>query len=130
MNTVYVCEYAQMTTILYRESLGPLNSDYVIYRPPLTNMVGYLCIFSPLKMLRVLSSIPLCFQSTSLCLSPPEYARRYLLGKQVVLWPNQSHWLAAFSTLHSLLSFLAARGKAFGAGKVTTSLEGFWPIPE
>ena len=42
------------------------------------------------------------------------YARRYLLGKQVVLWPNQSHWLAAFFTLHSLLSFLAARGKAFG----------------
>ena len=58
---------------------------------------------------------------TSMCLFPPEYARRYLLGKrryllgkQVVLWPNQSHWLAAFFTLHSLLSFLAARGKAFG----------------
>ena len=31
-----------------------------------------------------------------------------------MLWPNQSHWLAAFFTLHSLLSFLAARGKAFG----------------
>ena len=45
---------------------------------------------------------------------PSEYAQRYLLGKQVVLWPNQSHWLAAFFTLHSLLSFLATRGKAFG----------------
>ena len=68
-----------------------------------------------------LNSSPVCFQSTSMCLFPPEYARRYLLGKrryllgkQVVLWPNQSHWLAAFFTLHSLLSFLATRGKAFG----------------
>ena len=125
--SIYVCEYAQMTTILYRESLGPLNSDYVIYRPPLTNMVGYLCIFSHLNMLQVLSCLPqyqYAFR-VHLCVFPPlnmledfffDFGKRgYLLSVREAGGAMAKSVTLAGCLLHASFSFsiFGSTGKGF-----------------
>ena len=88
---------------------------------------AHLCIFSPLNMLQVLSclfSIPVCFQSTSMCLSPSEYTRRYLLGKEKISIREAGGAMAKSVTLagcllHAPFSFIifGSAGKGFRCRK-------------